>query len=230
MGGKNSGTTKGEPADARIALFLEGITSLLKAIPFQQEGVPSLQDIMQQSQSSYQEALEYLLKKKELQSIGLKILQTLEEKGIEATLQILSDEDTSAVEREAEMLMQQGKAELSGKLFQLLTLFLNDCNCNLYAYMMLAEDVANRDLATASKIYDLLVNLFPDNPVLLLSAAECHKDAQQFSSALSFLEKADQLYADLGQAAENPTMASIRENIQELTQVVKRQLATSATH
>ncbi|MDR2420132.1 MAG: hypothetical protein LBD40_02330 [Puniceicoccales bacterium] len=225
--------TKSESSDARIALFLEGIASVLKAIPFPQEEAPqketlSLQNIMQQSESSYQEALEYLLKKEELRPIGLKVLQTLEEKGIADALQVLSDEDTSAVEREAEMLMQRGKAELSGKLFQLLTLFLNDGNCNLYAYMMLAEDVANRDLATASKIYDFLVNLFPDNPVLLLSAAECHKDAQQFSSALSFLEKADQLYSDFGKAAENPTLAGIRGNIQELTQEVKRQLANSA--
>jgi tetratricopeptide (TPR) repeat protein len=230
MEGQDNGIGKSEPSDARIALFFKGIVSVLEAIPFPQEEAPSLQNIMQQSQSSYREALEYLLKKKELQPIGFKILQALEEKGIEAALQILSDEDISAIEREAEMLMQQGKAELSGKLFQLLTLFLNDGNCNLYAYMMLAEDVANRDITTASKIYDFLVNFFPDNPVLLLSAAECHKDAQQFSSALSFLEKADHLYSDLGQDAENPTMAGIRENIQELTQEVKRQLATSAAN
>ncbi|MDR0445044.1 MAG: hypothetical protein LBG98_02035 [Puniceicoccales bacterium] len=198
-----------------ITSFIKGVDSILGQLLLPQKDSASFQAAIKRSQSVYQNALQYLFQKEALRPLCLKIFQSLAQKGIESALKVLSDEDTGLIEREAEGLMQQGKSELSGTLFQLLTLFSHDDNPNLYAYMMLAEDVANEDLETASKIYDFLINLFPENPALLLSAAECYKDIKQFKHSLSLLEKAEQLCLEFQENTHSDTIHEMLENIQE---------------
>jgi tetratricopeptide (TPR) repeat protein len=206
--------------------FGVGIEAMLRRIPLPEKEEPALQRALEQSQRAYRDAWQHLLRQEEFQSIGLKIFQVLEREGIEAALQSLSEEEVSALEQEAEALLQQGKAELSGKLFQWLSLFSNDGQPNLYAYVMLAEDLANEDIGAAAKIYDFLINLFPKNPILLLSAAECHRDAQHFERALSLLNEAEQSYLDLGKETES--MGETLGEIRELAAAVQKQLVLPA--
>ncbi|MDR2377158.1 MAG: hypothetical protein LBD54_00125 [Puniceicoccales bacterium] len=215
-----------EKWEKSIKAFGKGIEALLRRIPLPEKEEPALQRALGQSQQAYEEVWRYLLQQEKFQPMGLKIFQVLEKEGLEAALQSLSDEEVSALEQEAEALLQQGQAELSGKLFQWLALFSSDGQPNLYAYVMLAEDVANEDIEAAAKIYDFLIHLFPKNPVLLLSAAECHRDAQHFERALSLLAEAEQAYLGLGKETE--LMGETLGEIHELTAAVQKQLTVPA--
>ncbi|MDR0728131.1 MAG: hypothetical protein LBF21_00740, partial [Puniceicoccales bacterium] len=86
--------------------FGKGIETLLRRIPLPEREEPALQSALDQSQRAYREAWHYLLRREKFQTIGLKIFQVLEKEGLEAALQSLSNEEVSALEQEAEALLQ----------------------------------------------------------------------------------------------------------------------------
>jgi hypothetical protein len=147
--------------EEKIIAFDKGIAALLSRIRMPEKEAPSLQKALKQATKNSEEAFRYLFSKLDLPILCLTIFQAQQENGIEAAVQTLSEEDITAIEWEAEALMREGNTELSGKLFQWLTLFSSNGDPNLYAFLMLAEDMASRDLAVVAKFYDFLVKLFP---------------------------------------------------------------------
>jgi hypothetical protein len=73
----------------------------------------------------------------------------------------------------AETFMAAGKAADAAKLFQFLILLSPRTILNPYAYLRLAEALSILDIDMRSRIYDFILNIFPDNPSILFSAGRC---------------------------------------------------------
>lgn len=89
-----------------------------------------------------------------------------------------------------EKLLKEGKPSEAAKLFQFLTLFCPEGKPNPYAYTMLAEALSDLSLDSGMQMYDFILNIFPDNPLVLISAAKCYYDGERPKRALNILNHA----------------------------------------
>jgi hypothetical protein len=104
------------------------------------------------------------------------------------------------------------------KLWQFLTLIIPNGNPNVYAYMMLAEYVSDANLDAGVKMYDFLLTIFPDHPLMLMSASECFFDAEQAPKATKFLKHAKEICeADTTNEAFNELLPEINTMLDMVT-------------
>jgi tetratricopeptide (TPR) repeat protein len=93
----------------------------------------------------------------------------------------------------AETFIASGKPSESAKLFQFLTLLCPRGVPNPYAYLRLTESLALLNIDTGSQMYDFILNIFPDNPSILLSAAKCYYETERPKRSLRVLNHAKEI-------------------------------------
>ncbi|MDR2735880.1 MAG: hypothetical protein LBB20_03580 [Puniceicoccales bacterium] len=150
------------------------------------EGMSSATDFML---SMYSDAIKMFAADETCSVIINKLIDFAKEDKISMALTKISEPDVSVLENFAENATTEDQV----KLWQLLTLVIPDGNPNAYAYMMLAENVADTNLEAGTKMYDFLLTLFPHHPLILMNAAECFFDAEQPEKAVKSLTHAKEL-------------------------------------
>ncbi|MDR1458015.1 MAG: hypothetical protein LBI37_00590 [Puniceicoccales bacterium] len=101
------------------------------------------------------------------------------------------------------------------KLWQFLTLVIPEGNPNAYAYMMLAEHISDSNLDAGVKMYDFLLTIFPDHPLMLMSASECFFDSNQSEKAIKFLKHAKEI------CEKDPSNETVQELLPEIDTLLK---------
>ncbi|MDR2200802.1 MAG: hypothetical protein LBN94_01695 [Puniceicoccales bacterium] len=127
----------------------------------------------------------------------LKILERLfkaaENLNLQDVFTSVDEEEVRVLGKFAETFMNSGKLSEASKLFQFLTLLCPKSRPNPYTYARLAETFSALNVDMGSKMYDFILNVFPDNPPILLSAAKHFYENEQPKRALRILTHAQEI-------------------------------------
>ncbi|MDR0351214.1 MAG: hypothetical protein LBH49_01010 [Puniceicoccales bacterium] len=137
----------------------------------------------------YVEAIKIFASDEACAGILKKLLDFSKDNSMNMALTKVSNEDVAILEN----FTENADSSVQIKLWQFLTLVIPDGNPNSYVYMMLAEHISDTNLDAGVKMYDFLLTIFPDHPLILLTASECFFDADQSEKAIKSLKHAKEI-------------------------------------
>ncbi|MDR1434982.1 MAG: hypothetical protein LBI77_01085 [Puniceicoccales bacterium] len=135
----------------------------------------------------YKSALELYVTDAACLEILERLFTASENQDIQSALMGVSENEIQILGNFAETFMLSGKVAESAKLFQFLTLLCPRGAPNPYVYLRLAESLSLLNIDTGSQMYDFILNVFPDNPSIILSAAKCYYENERPKRALRIL-------------------------------------------
>ncbi|MDR1590551.1 MAG: hypothetical protein LBR92_00950 [Puniceicoccales bacterium] len=126
-----------------------------------------------------------------------KILERITAKAEQQPLQevftLSTEDDIRILSKFAESFYNEGEPQIAAQLFQFLTLFCPGGSPHPITYMYLAESISELSIDTGLRIYDFILNIFPDYPAILLAAAKRYNEGERPKRALRLLEHAKEV-------------------------------------
>lgn len=184
-------------ADGEIGLFCDKIEKMMQEV-LTQEGMPIALNASAKSTPTviaiYRSALEVfmldpacaeVLKRYYDASKGAGSMQDVFSSATENDVRILSDH--------AETYVEKGQLQPAVAMFQFLTLFSPGGATVPHTYLRLAETLSALSVDAGIQIFDFIVNIFPDNPAILISAAQHYLDDDRPKRALRLLKHAQEV-------------------------------------
>lgn len=168
---------------------LSEITEEVAAKQGQDEKSPSSEQIM----SAYNDALNLILSDEKNLPIIDKLFSQALEKGMQQAFSLMTEEELFTLGKFGEYYFNAGKSKEASKIFQFLTLFCPSTQPHPYPYVMLGESLADINIQAGIEIYDFILYIFPDNPLVLLSAANCYYQGKLPRRALRILQHAQEV-------------------------------------
>jgi tetratricopeptide (TPR) repeat protein len=122
-----------------------------------------------------------------------RIFSMAEGQNLQQVLTEVSEDEVQILGNFAEQFIASGKVKEAIQLFQFLVLLSPGGIPNPYAYLRLAETLSLLNIDTGAQIYDFILNVFPDNPPILLSAGRCYYENERPKRALRVLTHAKEI-------------------------------------
>jgi tetratricopeptide (TPR) repeat protein len=182
-------------AKERIDQFCKKLEILTQEISQNELGLMprNMQNGMSILGTLYKSALELYCTDPACEMIMDNLFTNAENQDIRQALTEVSEDDIQILGDFAETFIAAGKMAEATKLFQFLILLSPRNLPNPYAYLRLAESLASLNIDSGAQLYDFILNVFPDNPSILLSAGKCYYENERPKRALRVLTHAKEI-------------------------------------
>jgi tetratricopeptide (TPR) repeat protein len=141
----------------------------------------------------YRAALDRYISNAECAKVLEQIISESEQRPLQEVFFTSSEEDIKTLSHFAETFYNEGKVQIAAQLFQFLTLLCPNGIPYACTYMQLAEAISELNIDTGLQIYDFILNIFPDNPAILLAAAQRYGEGERPKRALRLLAHAKEV-------------------------------------
>jgi tetratricopeptide (TPR) repeat protein len=141
----------------------------------------------------YRSALERYANDEDCWKILERIFLEAESHPLQEVFAMSNENDIQVLGHFAETFYNEGKIQIAVQLFQFLTLLSPNNVPYPYAYLHLAESLSELNIDSGLQIYDFILNVFPDNPAILLAAAKRYYEGERPKRALRILNHAKEV-------------------------------------
>ncbi|UPA28240.1 MAG: hypothetical protein LW808_002960 [Verrucomicrobiota bacterium] len=138
-----------------------------------------------------------------------------------------SEDDVRILSDYAEKQVVQEQLPQAVAMFQFLTLLSPGGAAVPYTYLRLAETLSALNIDAGLEIFDFIVNIFPDNPALLVSAAQHYLSDDRPKRALRLLKHAQEVCEH--NIKVNPSLEELLDAIGPLKQEAENTIASRQT-
>jgi tetratricopeptide (TPR) repeat protein len=138
----------------------------------------------------YRTALERYANDGDCLEVLERIFSAAESRPLQEVFAASKENDIQVLGHFAETFYGEGKMQIAAQLFQFLTLLSPNNVPYPYTYLHLAESLSELSIDSGLQIYDFILNIFPDNPAILLAAAKRYSEGERPKRALRILDHA----------------------------------------
>lgn len=172
-------------------MFVEKLKELTKTVSSQH--LQGKADDLNKLIDIYGSALDIIWQEEKNHAIIEKLFAASQEKDLQQVFSEVTDDDLFALGEYGESFFGKEDWLSTSYIFQFLTLFCPGGVPHPYPYTMLGEALSNIDVNAGVQMYDFILNIFPDNPMLLTSAAETYHASGNSERALQLLNHAKEI-------------------------------------
>ncbi|MDR0417907.1 MAG: hypothetical protein LBH08_00520 [Puniceicoccales bacterium] len=141
----------------------------------------------------YRLALERYASDENCQKVLENLFSNAEQRPLQEVLFASTENDIQILGHFAETFYNEKKMQIATQLFQFLTLLCPNGVPYPYTYLHLAESISELNIDSGLQIYDFILNIFPDNPAILLTAAKRYNQGERPKHALRLLTHAKEV-------------------------------------
>ena len=197
-------------------IFVEKLLELTKTVASQQTA--GNEEEVEKLMTIYRSALDLFWQDESNHALIEKMFNLCKEKDIQQALSVMTEDDLFALGEYAETFFAKGELVETSYLFQFLTLVCPGGVPHPYPYTMLGAALSGIDIKAGVQMYDFVLNIFPDNPMMLVSACDTYHADGNDARALELLKHAREVCDK--HIAETPELQTIIDQIELKTKEI----------